>query len=44
MGVSGSGKTTIGRLLAEELGWSFSDADEFHSCHESQQADEAAFP
>jgi gluconokinase len=31
MGVSGSGKTTIGRLLAEELGWSFSDADEFHS-------------
>lgn len=31
MGVSGSGKTTIGRLLAEDLGWSFSDADEFHS-------------
>jgi gluconokinase len=31
MGVSGSGKTTVGRLLAEELGWSFSDADEFHS-------------
>jgi gluconokinase len=30
-GVSGSGKTTIGRLLAEELGWRFSDADEFHS-------------
>jgi gluconokinase len=30
-GVSGSGKTTIGRLLAEELGWNFSDADEFHS-------------
>jgi gluconokinase len=30
MGVSGSGKTTIGRLLAEELGWSFFDADEFH--------------
>lgn len=30
MGVSGSGKTTIGRLLAEELGWSFQDADEFH--------------
>lgn len=31
MGVSGSGKTTIGRLLAEELEWSFADADEFHS-------------
>lgn len=31
MGVSGSGKTTIGRLLAAELGWSFRDADDFHS-------------
>ena len=31
MGVSGSGKTTIGRLLAEELGWKFYDADDFHS-------------
>ena len=31
MGVSGAGKTTIGRLLAEELGWTFYDADEFHS-------------
>lgn len=30
MGVSGSGKTTIGRLLADVLGWSFQDADEFH--------------
>jgi gluconokinase len=29
-GVAGSGKTTIGRLLAAELGWSFADADEFH--------------
>ncbi len=30
MGVSGSGKTTVGWLLAEELGWSFQDADELH--------------
>jgi len=31
MGVSGSGKTTIGRLLAGTLGWEFHDADELHS-------------
>ncbi len=31
MGVEGSGKTTIGRLLAEELGWEFRDADDLHS-------------
>ena len=31
MGVAGSGKTTVGRLLAAELGWSFHDADEFHT-------------
>jgi gluconokinase len=30
MGVQGSGKTTIGRALAERLGWRFADADEFH--------------
>jgi gluconokinase len=30
MGVVGSGKTTIGTLLAAELGWQFADADEFH--------------
>ncbi|BAY64024.1 carbohydrate kinase [Calothrix brevissima NIES-22] len=30
MGVSGSGKTTVGKLLAESLGWNFSDADAFH--------------
>jgi gluconokinase len=30
MGVSGSGKTTVGRRLAAELGWPFRDADEFH--------------
>lgn len=31
MGVSGSGKTTIGQALAAVLHWSFSDADDFHS-------------
>lgn len=30
MGVAGAGKTTIGRLLAAELGWAFYDADAFH--------------
>lgn len=30
MGVAGSGKTTVGRLLAEELDWEFEDADDFH--------------
>jgi gluconokinase len=31
MGVTGSGKTTIGSLLANRLGWEFADADDFHS-------------
>ena len=30
-GVSGAGKTTIGQLLAEEPGWRFYEADDFHS-------------
>ena len=30
MGVSGAGKTTIGRALADELDWQFADGDEFH--------------
>ena len=29
-GVSGSGKTTVGALLAGRLGWQFADADDFH--------------
>jgi gluconokinase len=29
-GVSGAGKTTIGKLLSEELGWQFYEADDFH--------------
>ncbi len=31
MGVTGSGKTTIGSMLAAHLGWHFADADDFHS-------------
>lgn len=30
MGVAGSGKTTIAKMLAETLDWKFSDADSFH--------------
>jgi gluconokinase len=31
MGVSGTGKTTIGKKLAAALNWKFVDADSFHS-------------
>lgn len=31
MGVAGSGKSTVGRLLADELGWDYHEADDFHS-------------
>ena len=31
MGVTGSGKTTVGKALAESLHWQFADADDFHS-------------
>ncbi|MGA8366326.1 MAG: gluconokinase [Candidatus Acidiferrales bacterium] len=30
MGPEGVGKTTVGTLLARELGWQFVDADDFH--------------
>jgi len=30
MGVSGSGKTTVGMLLSKRLGWPLLDADDFH--------------
>lgn len=30
MGVAGAGKTTVGSLLARDLGWQFFDADDFH--------------
>jgi gluconokinase len=31
MGVAGSGKTTIARLLAQDLGWKQTEADDLHS-------------
>jgi gluconokinase len=31
MGVTGSGKTTVGQMLAERLGWVYLEADDFHS-------------
>jgi gluconokinase len=31
MGVSGVGKTTLGKLLAASTGWKFEDADDYHS-------------
>lgn len=31
MGVTGAGKTTIGRALATALGWEFHDGDDLHS-------------
>src|SRR4051812_31135986 len=30
MGVSGAGKTTVGRALADQLGWPFIEGDDFH--------------
>jgi len=30
MGVSGCGKSSVGKMLAENLGWDFYDADDFH--------------
>jgi gluconokinase len=31
MGVTGAGKTTIGRALATSLGWEFHDGDDLHT-------------
>jgi gluconokinase len=31
MGPMGCGKSTIGKMLSEKLGWPFYDADDFHS-------------
>ncbi|GAC1620160.1 MAG: gluconokinase [Candidatus Acidiferrum sp.] len=37
MGVSGSGKTKMGAALADRLGWTFADADDFHSAENKQK-------
>lgn len=37
MGVAGSGKTTVGKALAQRLGWQFVDADDFHSAANVQK-------
>ncbi len=31
MGTTGSGKSTVGEMLAQRLGWMFLEADDFHS-------------
>ncbi|CAN5738877.1 gluconokinase [soil metagenome] len=37
MGVSGSGKTTVGAALAAHYGWTFVDADDFHGAVNRQK-------
>jgi gluconokinase len=37
MGVSGCGKTTVGRRLSSRLGWRFIDADDFHPASNVQK-------
>jgi len=31
MGVAGAGKTTVGQLLSQQIGWTFVEADDYHS-------------
>jgi gluconokinase len=31
MGVAGSGKSTIGKILSDRIGWNFYDGDDFHT-------------
>lgn len=37
MGVSGSGKSTVGRLLAARLGWTFFEGDDYHPAKNIQK-------
>lgn len=37
MGVTGSGKSTIGHLLSERTGWQFADGDDYHSAENKRK-------
>ena len=37
MGVTGTGKTTVGHLLAEATGWPFAEGDDYHSAANKQK-------
>lgn len=37
MGVSGCGKSTVGGLLADRLGWPFIESDNYHSAEDIQK-------
>ena len=37
MGTTGSGKTTVGKMLAKRLGWRFLDADDLHSASNKEK-------
>ena len=43
IGPMGCGKTTIGKLLAERLSWTFADADDFHPPENVEKMRAAAF-
>jgi gluconokinase len=40
MGVSGAGKTTIGHALSAVTGWTFADADDFHTAESKRKMSE----
>lgn len=37
MGVSGCGKSTVGRMLSEKLNWVFIESDDYHSAEDIQK-------
>jgi gluconokinase len=43
MGVTGTGKSTVGQALARATGWAFADADDFHS-HANREKMHAGIP
>jgi gluconokinase len=44
MGVTGTGKTTIGRALATSLGWEFHDGDDLHTAASKRKMHSGAPP